>query len=204
MIEFIKSKQTSFFDIQSQTRILVDTMLNGQHTYTTDVTEFPIASGEVIADHAIRRPLVISLTCSVTNTPAVSSGGSVSLDATSLTVSSGTNEISAANDAYSNLLMFWENKTVLIVSNGLTTLHNMMLTSVVVDLSRKSNHTFYFNVTMKQVLIVNSQIVDVKNIDSSLADKTVGEAKIGTVDGKDDGPLDEHARSIILGGAATF
>ncbi len=200
MIDFIKNKNTSFFDKESQTIVIVDTVLSCQHNYATDVTEFPIASGETITDHSIRKPLVVTLSCVISNTPPVASGGSVGLTGEGYAAIDGSNMSSVANDAYSNLLTFNENRTVLIVSSGLTTLHNMIITSLSIDLSKKTSHALYFNVSLKQVLLVNAQTVDVASVDASVSDATAESQNLGNVNGKDEGesPFSPDAKSLIF------
>ena len=192
--------KTSFLDPETRAIVIADILVSRADTYTNEVTDFPIYSGDYISDHVIKKPISITLDCAISNTPIAT--GSVSLTnegSGKYSGSSGSDgTTNDANTAYEQLVSFRENKTALTVQNGLVVMQNMMITSLTIPQKEKTNHVLYFTIALKQVRVVVSTYVQIKNIDSSLADKTSAPVN-NKVKGEDASSKFDSPAAIALG-----
>ena len=190
MIQFLSGAPTSFVDPITAKVVTCSAVLSSNHQYTNDITEFPVDSGDFITDHVIKKPLVITIDAVISNTPLPKKGVVIPAPVfTKLPYSPGAiSEIATltdsvnrdANDAYTNLLLWREARTTLNLINGLNTFTNLQIKSWKVDLSKKTDTAFYFNITLQQIRIANSMTVDVQSFASSVRGKASPNKNIGT------------------------
>ena len=176
--------KTAFIDPQTNTQVTCDTIFNGHHLYTNDVTEFPADSGDNITDHVIKKPLELQFSCVISNTPITITDFQVnqnSVAGAKYSVNDSDGSTSAANDAYATLLNFRENRTILTVQTGMDAFENMLIAKLEIDRSHKTNFALYFTITLKNIRIVVSENVQISNLSPKISKKVAPKVSVGAV-----------------------
>jgi hypothetical protein len=106
---------------------LIDCSLSENHTFDSDVTEYPVESGSNVTDNIRPLPLVVEMECLVSNSPI----GPIT-STRSLVRGEGDDQAlsSPVNDAYDLLQVIREQRKPVTIRTSLRTFENMALKSL--------------------------------------------------------------------------
>jgi hypothetical protein len=140
-------------------------VLEEEHRDELEITEHPVEQGAAIADHAFKRPAEVTIHCGFSNSPANSSllAGVASLLNTPQLVSSmlQSNSESQVRDIYSKLLQLQQSRVPVDIYTGKRIYKNMLLRSLTTSTSRQTENSLLLKVVARQVIIVQTQTVQV-------------------------------------------
>jgi len=190
------SGKTIFFDPVTTTAVTADTQLHGSVQYTNEITEFPIDTGETISDHIFNKPLQLTMSCLISNTP-MSPGQFVVSDNEFVGEESSGD---AANTAYQNLVSFRDLKTILTVFNGLDTYGDMAIQTLTLPREEKTDHALYFDIVLKQVQKVSAEYTQIASVDTSISDRLASSQSVGTQSTKATSQMVSTLDNLFLGG----
>ncbi len=162
------------------------------HSLDAEVTDHPVEKGSVISDHVRLNPIEITLECLVSDTP-------IGVIATDPTRQAGAIEINGessdtaptpSEDAYAFLKRIRLAREPVTIETSLDRFENMVLTSLSVPRNATTSGGLTFEVTFKEVVIIENLRVTVRVA-------TPGSGSINKVDlGLGDGKL-LHGRRIL-------
>jgi hypothetical protein len=121
---------------------VLDCLLSDNHTFDSEVTEFPVESGSTISDNIRPKPLVITIEAIVSNTPLTFAGNF-----------RGAGSVPSI-DCYAKLLAIRRERRLVTIATSLETFFNMALESLGIPRAAGRGDELRFNATFKQVQIV--------------------------------------------------
>lgn len=141
------------------------------HHDDMEITEHPIEQGALIADHAFKRPSDLIIRCAWSNSASVAglAEGVISGLTTTVTgVQSAVtgNSAQQIRDVYSELLALQERREPFDVFTGKRVYLNMLIRSLAVTTDKQTENALIVVVTLRQVIVVKTQLVTV-NADAS-------------------------------------
>lgn len=182
--------------------IVVDTLLDGGLNMGAEATDFPVEDGSMISDHIINKPVMMTLSCVVTNTP-VDVRGSVVLKVQErpfstplVTASASAVPLTRAQDAYIRLKEIRDKREVLTLITGLDVFRNMIITDINIKLGQATTDALFFDVALKQITKVYSKTVQVANLNSAVSDQAADGTNAGNQPTKD---LTEQKKQELVG-----
>jgi hypothetical protein len=124
---------------------VIDCLLSDNHTFESEITEFPVESGSFISDNIRNKPLVVAMECIVSNTPLEEveqfrADGSV-----------------PADDAYAMLRAIRKDRRLVQIATSLDHYNNMGLESLTIPRATGRGDELRFNATFKQVQIIENK-----------------------------------------------
>lgn len=124
---------------------VIDCLLSDNHTFESEVTEFPVENGSTISDNIRKKPMTVVMECIISNTPIdpalqYRSEGSV-----------------PADDAYAMLLAIRRDRRLVQIATSLDHYDNMALETLTIPRSSGRGDELRFTATFKQVLIVENK-----------------------------------------------
>lgn len=181
----LKPKQRGFFpfndDGEALSPIIAQATVEEQHSDELRITEHPVEEGAAIADHAYKMPAEVTIRGIWSNSPtapsgivgqAVAAGAALSANVAvgvaaslpqtisavqSILTSSGG--IDAVSSIYARLLALQISRTPFDVYTGKRVYRDMLMQTIAVDTSAKSENSLVATIRCKQVLIVRTQVV---------------------------------------------
>lgn len=129
-----------------------DAFLRVDHTSKLKVTEHPIESGSVVADHAYMEPREVVMEVGMSDSM------------TSLVPGQFTGGWSRSVTAYQLLLNLQQTRTPLFVYTRLGAYQNMLITAISVPDDYKTKNTLKASVTMRELLVASAKDVKVSAI----------------------------------------
>jgi len=124
---------------------LIDCLLSDNHTFDSDVTEFPVESGATISDNIRNKPLVVAMECLISNTPI---GELATLRDT----------ISDPSDtAYELMIKIRTDRLPVTIRTSLRTYENMALQSLSIPRASGRGDELKFTATFKQIELVTNK-----------------------------------------------
>src|SRR5882757_552872 len=130
---------TAGFELAVIDGFVVDCLISDNHTFESEITEFPVESGSTISDNIRNKPLVVMMDCLVSNTP---------LELAGRFRKTGSNP---ADDAYALLLSIRADRRLVSISTSLQTYDNMGLQTVSFPRAAGRGDALQFSATFKQV-----------------------------------------------------
>ena len=129
------------------TIVIAQATVEEKHTDDLEITEHPVELGAAITDHAFKRPAEIVIQMAFSNTPSVITG-----------------EDKYANPfdvkkSYAALLKLQENRVLLSIETGKRSYSNMLIKGLVTTTDNKTENAMFITVSCKQIIIVNTQTV---------------------------------------------
>lgn len=124
---------------------VIDCLLSDNHTFESEITEFPVENGSTISDNIRNKPLVVAMECIVSNTPLEEADqfradGSV-----------------PADDAYAMLKSIRRDRRLVQIATSLDHFDNMGLESLTIPRAAGRGDELRFTATFKQVQIVQNK-----------------------------------------------
>lgn len=124
---------------------VLDCLLSDNHTFESEVTEFPVESGSTVSDNIRPKPLTIAIEAIVSDTPLTFAGnfrpaGSV-----------------PSLDAYAKFLGIRRDRRLVSITTSLDTYSNMAMESLTVPRASGRGDEFRFNASFKQVQTVENK-----------------------------------------------
>ena len=166
----------------------IDVTLTENHSFESEVTENPVEEGVVISDHIDLKPESLTITGVISDTPlnlstsaqgAATTAGAfvgkkivgplgavagVGAGAVAGLLAGPNNRMKTAFDHLRDL----QSKRVpFTVITGLKRYTNMVIVSLTINRDSKSGRSFNFTATLKQIRIVESKTIKIKNTFSS-------------------------------------
>lgn len=147
-----------------------------RHTDEMETTRHPVDQGASITDHAFKRPAVLFIRASWSASPAQASllssvvSGALFRAAPELVAAGAaagllpnTSQATDLARVYSDLLNMQAQAQLVDIVTGKRAYTNMLLTSVMVDTTVKSENSLDVVITAEQVIIVSAQVVSVSS-----------------------------------------
>lgn len=120
--------------------IKVDATMSEDHTFSAEVSSYPIENGSDITDNVRLKPFTLKLDCIITDTP----------------LSGPTDNIPTA-DAYLALQKLMNAKKQVTVQTSLDTFINMVITDISIPRSATNGQSLVFTISFQQVIIIENQ-----------------------------------------------
>lgn len=133
--------------------IIPDVVVSEKHTDTLEVTEHPVEIGAPMADHAYKRPSELTMEV------GFAGGGSLLdlLDTSSVGITLGT----SPQETYQKILDLQASRVPFDVTTGKKKYSNMLIRVIDVTTDRTSENVLMCVLTLKQVLISQTQSISV-------------------------------------------
>lgn len=201
------SPKRGFYDPNSGKLILVpQATIEENHYDDMEITEHPVEQGANIADHAFLKPAELTIKCSWSNSPtgsggilgmAVSAGASISPGfaqlanlsslvqgalnvANSITASQNGEMEDQVTAIYGRLLAMQQKRTLFDIYTGKRKYSNMLLKSVSMDNTFKTEQSLFVTLTCRQIIIVNTQTVTINPNTAASPLQTAPPASLGS------------------------
>ncbi len=148
--------------------LVLDAIVSERHNFSSEITEHPVESGSVIADHIYNKPISIDLDCIITNTPMTWVG---------LTVFDSFRRFSAgeSNDfseiAFKKIEEIFKKREPITIATSLKSYDNMVLESLSVERGGGTSSSLHFSCTAKQIRKVEQKMLPVPKPKTSRAKK---------------------------------
>ena len=150
--------------IRSMGGLVFDAVFEETHESELEVTDNPVETGVVVSDHAFMKPLKVTLSAGVTDTPLKywQSSGGVGRDA--WTAEDGDDPFSSdggrVRRAYELLTELQAQAEPFDVQTGLKLYSNMVCTSIRTSQDKDTAGALLFTATLREVIIVYTQVVN--------------------------------------------
>ncbi len=124
---------------------LMDVSLNEDHSFESEVTEYPVETGATVTDNIRPRPITISMECLVTNTPIgpIRDKRGVVTD--------------TVDNAYEHLLKIYNAREPVVIRTSLRTFENMALTSLSIPRATGRGDDLRFTASFQQVQLIENK-----------------------------------------------
>lgn len=161
--------------------IIAQATIEETHQDELEITDHPVELGAMISDHAFKHPSEVILRMGWSNSPsdngnlinpAISAAAAVSPTVNAIAnaaflaqgVQSTVSGLSSnqMNDVYQQLLEIQANRALFVIYTGRRVYTNMVCKSLVVSTDYKSAHSLFVTMTCKQVILVNTQAVQLE------------------------------------------
>jgi hypothetical protein len=134
--------------IRSMGGLVFDAVFEETHEAELEVTDNPVETGVVVSDHAFMKPLKVTLSAGVTDTPlAVATNDPFASDA------------GRSKRAYELLTELQKRAEPFDLQTGLKLYQNMICTSVRTSQDKDSDGALLFTATIREVIVVYTQVV---------------------------------------------
>lgn len=153
--------------------IIAQITIEERHHDELQITEHPVEQGAEIADHAFKRPAEVVIRCAWSNSfsPSLSNPSSFLSAASGAARSAGSilsgNNPDQMRAIYQNLLELQETRTLVDVYTGKRIYSDMILRALDVTTDVKSEQALFVTMTLKQIVIVSTDIVSVTGLGDS-------------------------------------
>lgn len=146
MSEELNQQQVAI--IRSMGGLVFDAVFEETHEAELEVTDNPVETGVVVSDHAYMKPLKLTLSAGVSDTPLVSVENDVF-----------ASDSGRSKKAYKLLTDLQKMAEPFSVLTGLKLYENMICTSVRTSQDKDSSGALMFSATLREVIIVYTQVV---------------------------------------------
>lgn len=130
--------------------IPLDAVLQDDNTSTINLTQFPVESGSIITDHRIILPKVYKLRGVISGVNTIGN-----LNALAGFAGNGTSSV------YDELIRLQESAELITITSGLKVYTNLVIKSINAAQDVDTANILIFDVSLEEVLIVNSKSVDI-------------------------------------------
>ena len=134
--------------------IAIDIITSETPTYDNVLTERPVEAGIDVTDSKVRKPIALSLSCILTDTPR-------DIQTVLASAAQGTFNLDKWRDKWGALKELKDLKTVITVTTPLDTYTDMVLVSVRPNVTASSGDALFFDCEFKELRIVQSEIAQV-------------------------------------------
>ena len=134
--------------IRSMGGLVFDAVFEETHEAELEVTDNPVETGVVVSDHAFMKPLKVTLSAGVTDTPLV-----VGTD------DPFASDAGRSRRAYELLTELQKKAEPFDLQTGLKLYENMVCTSVRTSQDKDSSGALLFTAELREVIVVYTQVV---------------------------------------------
>lgn len=134
--------------IRSMGGLVFDAVFEETHEAELEVTDNPVETGVVVSDHAFMKPLKVTLSAGVSDTPLV-----VATDDTF------ASDSGRSKRAYELLAELQKRAEPFDLQTGLKLYQNMICTSIRTSQDKDSDGALLFTASIREVIIVYTQVV---------------------------------------------
>lgn len=158
---------------------VIDVTTSEEHTFDSDVTEYPVEQGGDITDNVRPKPIIVTLEGVVSDTPI----GAIA----TLRDSQGDNgqvDFLPSEDALATLLAIRDAREPVSITTTLKSFDNMVMTGLSVPRDATTGAALRFSATFQQVIFVTNQRTTVRTatpsngVQKDLGNKQPGKTKI--------------------------
>jgi hypothetical protein len=140
---------------------LIDCVLNEEHTFESEVTEYPVEDGADITDNVRPKPIVVTMDCIISNTPLppISSLRGPRDDGTAFSLLSATRgvlQVTPAQEAYQRMMIIRNAREPVTIRTSLDTFKNMVLKNLTIPRASGSGDALRFTASWQQVEIITN------------------------------------------------
>lgn len=128
--------------------LVFDAVFEETHEAELEVTDNPVETGVVISDHAFMKPLKVTLSAGVTDTPL-----------TVATDDTFASDSGRSKRAYELLAELQKRAEPFDLQTGLKLYQNMICTSIRTSQDKDSDGALLFTASIREVIIVYTQVV---------------------------------------------
>jgi hypothetical protein len=146
MSEALNQQQVAI--IRSMGGLVFDAVFEETHEADLEVTDNPVETGVVVSDHAFMKPLKVTLSAGVTDTPLV-----VGTD------DPFASDAGRSRRAYELLTELQKRAEPFDLKTGLKLYENMVCTSIRTSQDKDSSGALLFTAELREVIIVYTQVV---------------------------------------------
>lgn len=173
--------------------IIPDVVVTEKHSDTLEVTEHPVEIGAPIADHAYKRPSELTMEV------GFAGGGSLLdlLDTSSVGITLGT----SPQETYQKILDLQASRIPFDVTTGKKKYSNMLIRAIDVTTDRTSENVLMCVLTLKQVLISQTQsisVADKSNMATGVSTSSVQNSGVKSLTSKNTSLLSKAANALGL------
>lgn len=151
--------------------IVFDATVSETHSFSTQVSENPVEKGADVTDHVRAKPAVVKLECYATDNPL--SSNRKKDEKTSIFLGSPKEETGRGLNVFLALEQLKDNGTVCQLFTGLKKYENMVIEEITVPRDSSISRGFKFTISLREVVIVQSQTVQVQKPKKKSAQKKV-------------------------------
>jgi hypothetical protein len=147
----------SFFYPDSKAKlgeIVVDAFLKETHSFSSEITEHPIESGGVIADHIYNLPFCLSIDGIISNTP-MSLVGLTAFDSANRYLKNESNDFTQL--AFEKIEELFLKRMPISIATSLKTYDQMVVENLSIERGGGNCASLHFQCTAKQILLVNQK-----------------------------------------------
>lgn len=138
--------------------LLVDAFVNESHSFSAELSEHSVESGEAIVDHVRNMPLSLNLNGIISNTPMSLIGLTVYNSAQRFLKKDSNNFVELALKKIEDI---FAKREPITIATSLKTYSNMVLESLTVERGGGFNGSLSFNCTAKQIQIANQELISI-------------------------------------------
>jgi len=161
--------------IRSMSGLAFDAVFEETHEADLEVTDNPVETGVVVSDHAFMKPLKVTISAGVSDTPLAGWGGGFQINAGAL-VGGGTGEgkdfwsrnvtrdpfasdTSRSKRAYELLTELQKRAEPFDLQTGLKLYKNMVITSIRTSQDKDTSGALLFTAELREVIVVKTKIM---------------------------------------------
>lgn len=134
-------------------RFVLDVSLDESHTFEADVTEFPSETGATLTDNIRPKPIKVSVTGIVSDSPL---GSNADNSASIADLPPGTLSLLRSAQAFEYLKSIWESRDVVDIRTSIGTFDNMAMTSFDIPRSKETTGGLKFTASFQQIQKVSN------------------------------------------------
>ena len=140
--------------------LTLDVTISENHSFTSQVTQFPIEAGAEISDHIINKPVDLSVVGFITNSPVQVFGG--------ILENLITSQVAIPNrvqSAFTLLTDMREIKETFTVVTGLKVYRNMFFKNLTFPRNGRSGDAVQFSASLTRLITAQSRKIVLQNLD---------------------------------------
>lgn len=161
-------------------------VLEEVHSDDLEITDHPVEQGAIISDHAYKRPAEVRIMGGWSDSPvipdvfrAVAAVPGATVEGVQSLIKG--NNVGQGRDIYAKILKLQSERTPFDVYTGKRTYTDMLIKSVNMTTDKDTEHSLLLTVTLRQVIIVNTQLVTLAPAENqTLPETTAAPSNLGT------------------------
>ncbi len=134
--------------IRSMGSFVFDAVFEETHEADLEVTDNPVETGVVVSDHAFMKPLRLSISAGVSDTPLAA-----------VTDDPFASDAGRSRRAFEVLTELQRRAEPFAVQTGLKLYENMVITSIRTSQDKDTSGALFFTASLREVIIVYTQVV---------------------------------------------
>jgi hypothetical protein len=148
----------SIFYPDSKTKLgelMVDAFIKESHVFSAEITEHPVESGSVMADHIINKPFSLSIDGIISNTP-MTLVGLTAIDSAARFFNDESNKV--VQQAFETIEDLFAKRTPISIATSLKTYHKMVLENLTIKRGGGFfEDSLHFTCTAKQIHLAHQE-----------------------------------------------